>query len=303
MRKKVLISFGLAGLAGFLLAAPVAAAGGYVDTSLAACSQKITQIPDGFDIALEDVEELLHGVWVGERIAWENDLVDQPGDYVMIIDVENRESMTYELRGGGIPENRFVKEFPPALRGAPQLTYLSCNGSGLGPFRDRFTKVSNRPAEGIRTLAALTGANIDGTSIFDALVAFRKNDQYNKRGESVMNTSFYTLGLTPIEGKGGRILDNIRLDLVGQMIAAGLGRDQRPKVGHEGGFFHGVQTAQGNFLASFSVDAYAEPELALTVGDNGGVYAACTALTPALTGDDDPLHDYAYTKVILGPIR
>lgn len=307
MCEKLLVSLCIVGLAGFVLVVP-AAASDYIDTTLEACEELISEVPEGFDIDPKDVKDLLHGVWLGTRIAWENDLIDQPGDYMMIVDVENRESMTYELRGGGIPENRFFKEFPPALRGAPKLTYLSCGGSGFGPFRDQFVKVSNRPAEGLQALGALTGVTIDGSSIFDALVAFRKADQYSKQGASVMNTSFYTLGLTSIGGTGGRVHDNIRLDLVGQMIAAaGTSRDGRPKAGHEGGFFHGVRTDGGNYLASFAVDAYADPELATLVGDNGGVYVLCTAVT-ALTakedsGDDDPLHDFAYTKVVLGPLQ
>lgn len=310
MSQKLLRSFVTFLLTGIVVAIPVfAQQGGYIDTSLEVCNEKITEIPPGFDVDPAEVSSMLHGVWLGSRKSWAENVPQDPADYVMIIDVENRESMTYEFSGQGVTENRFREEFPPPAQGAPELTYFYCGGPLWGPFRDRFVKVSDQPTDGLQALSSVTGIPTDGESIFDVLVAFRKAGYYEDRGATRVNAAFYTMALTPTEGTGGRARNNIRLDLVGQLIAAsGQNDDGQPRAGHEGGYFHGIQAAEGRYLASFAVDAYISPELATSVGERGGVYVLCNGLANdsvdnLFSIDEDPLHEFVYTKVVFGPMH
>jgi hypothetical protein len=283
---------------------PVAAsAAEYVSTGWEACDQKSTGNPDPRDADPARTAELLHGVWTGSRAVRDGkslypNLVqgNEPNaNYVLIFDMSTRQGIAFEERGPDIAVNAFARLLP-ASTGAPDITYFYCGGPQFSAFRDRFTKVSGNPQDGLRALARVTGQPVGEGSVADAWARLRDSGFLTSdRGTAVITASMYQISTGAVRDASGRT--DVRWDMQGEYrgspakFTAG-----QPAGGLEGGVFQRVGAGEASFLVASPMDV---PCFGLAVMDPKDPAAH---VQPS-SGQTNTQTELRYTKVVIGPFR
>lgn len=264
----------------------------FLSVEFEACGRTIPENERSYNVEPEQIEKLLNGVWVGTRIAAKG-TVAEAATYAMVFDMEEKEALTYEERGGDIKANVFDETFGVKNQdNAPTITYFYCGGKGVPPFKDVFVKVSDDPGEGIRNIAGVNDIKSERPTISALWEEFKIQDQFRKAraGGALLNTARFTVSLLPFKKRGAESR-GIRLDLVGEY----RGSPEKyvygqPVAGLEGGIFQGSIGPDGPFIAS--------------VGIEDGMAVLCFCDPTRIDWDLPlPLTNFQYTKVVIGPIK
>lgn len=263
----------------------------FLSVEFEACGRSIPANERSYNVEPERIEKLLNGVWVGTRIPAKG-TVAEAATYAMLFDMQEKEALTYEERGGDIKLNAFDNTFAVKnLDNAPTITYFYCGGKGVPPFKDVFVKVSDDPADGIEGIAGFNSLKSSRSTISALWEEFKVQDQFRKAraGGALLNTARFTVSLLPFR-KRGADARGIRLDLVGEY----RGSPEKyvygqPVAGLEGGIFQGATGPDGDYIAS--------------VGIEDGMAVLCFCDPTRIDWDLPlPLTNFQYTKVVIGPI-
>ncbi len=259
-----------------------------LDTDFSICDEPrhVAKAADAADAGA--FNETLHGVWVGQRTQRKGQA--DPAHYLLVFDLEAREGLAFEERGPGIAANAFSRRFAKALGDSEEeplsLTYFYCGGEEFGAFKDVFTKVSDEPRDGLAALARHTRVEMGAKSIFDAHANLRRRDFFTAELDGALrNTALYTIATVPVTLKGDEA-QAVRWDMVGQYRGSPAKFVHgQPIAGREGGFFRGLTAPGGKYFVAHDV----------------AVLCFCDP-TKVDWETGSPLTNFAYDKVILGPL-
>lgn len=281
-----------------LEATPAESPEAFISTEFEACGEPAGANPSPRHASAAHLSDLLHGVWVGERTVEDGssqipEIVpgeEPPGHYVMVFDMKSGQGMVFEERGTNVESNAFAELLPPAEEGAPAVTNFYCGGPRYSAFRDRFVKVSNHPAAGLKALEEVTGAPVGGGSIHDAFAILHEAGYFGQpREESYATMAYYDVTVTPLRTEGSEV-DGVRWDMVAQYRGSASTGDGEVLTGTEGGWFEAVELTDGSVAL---------------IG--GQVEVACNCIivqtphTLAWDETESPDTDLRYTKIVIGP--
>lgn len=280
--------------------APAGSPEAFVATDFRVCDGERAggPLPAARGVDEADFASLVHGVWVGSRVARDGrSLMPQlvqgrepPGHYVMIIDMHAGRGIAYEERGPEVRENGFERLLPAATPDAPRILQLYCGGNRFHAFRDEFVRVSADPAEGLRALAGVTGIGARGGSVQEVWNALTAADFFVRpRGQSVVTGAFYAITTGTVAGADPAIRA-VRWRMVGEYRGTPAKfTGGQPVSGVESGLFTGVDTRAGTWLV-----AGAAVNTALAVTTPGAVDAARAEASAGA--------DQTYTRMVIGPL-
>jgi hypothetical protein len=272
----------------------------FVSTGWEACDQENAASPASRDADTTRLDELLHGVWTGSRTVRDGrslypNLIpgkEPNSNYVLIFDMKTRQGLAFEELSPQIAVNAFSQALQ-ASPGAPSITYLYCGSKDFSAFRDRFTKVSDDPADGLRVLARVTGQPVGEGSVADAWARLRGSGYLTRdRQTSVLTAAVYSISTAAVRQASGRT--DARWDMVGEYLGSpSRSAGGEPASGAESGVFQQVAVGDDSYLV-------ARP-----------MYLDCPILRDAATGAggeprggeasvETPLR---YTKVVIGPFK
>jgi hypothetical protein len=267
----------------------------FVTTGFEACDEEAVSNPNPRSVSGAGLATLLHGTWVAHRTVRDGkSMYPQlvPGNepnahHILVLDTKAGVGLQYEERGTSVASNAFA-QILPAPDGAPGMTYLYCGGKEFSAFRDRYVKVSNDPADGLRALAQVTGQPVGGGSIGAAWQTLRDAGFLTgSRNGNLITAALYSVTTGQVQRPGTQLTD-ARWDMVGEYRGSPAKFAQgQPSTGMEGGVFQGVTTAQGSYFVG------------------GDVMVSCyglaaTAEPAAETYQQSPI---IYDRIVIGPFN
>jgi hypothetical protein len=229
----------------------------FVNTAFDVCGDEVGGNPSPRSVDSATMASLLHGTWVAQRTSRDGrSLLPQlvqgrepSAHHILILDTKSGVGLQFEERGPAVGTNVFAQMLP-APAGAPTMTYLHCGGRYYRAFRDRYTRVSDDPAVGLRALARHTGYAIGEGSVGAAWQTLRDAGYFTRTTPdgSLITAAFYSVSTGQVQ-RAGTSLKDARWDMVAEYRGspAKFGQGQ-PATGIESGVFQGVSTAQGDYL-------------------------------------------------------
>lgn len=284
----------------------VAASGAaFVNTAFDACDEEVGGNPSPRSVGAGDMAAVLHGTWVAQRTARDGrsmlpQLVkgrEPDAHHILVLDTRAGVGLQFEERGPAVAANVFAQMIP-APAGAPTMTYLHCGGKLYKAFRDRYTKVSDDPAVGLRALARHTGYAIGEGSIGAAWQTLRDAGYFTgAHGGNLVTAAFYSVSTGEVQ-RAGTSLKNARWDMVAEYRGSPAKFAQgQPSTGIESGVFQGVSTEQGDYFvgSDASVPCYGAAD-STVLGDTAVAGAGDTPKTFKQT----PI---TYDRIVIGPFN
>jgi hypothetical protein len=278
----------------------------FLNTSFDACDEKVGSNPSPRSVDGAAMADVLHGTWVAERTARDGRSMlpklvrgrEPHAHHILVLDTKSGAGLQFEERGPAVASNGFARMLP-APANAPTMTYLHCGGRIYAAFRDRYTRVSSDPADGLRALARHTGYAVGEGSVGAAWQTLRDAGYFTRTTPdgSLVTAAFYSVSTGQTQ-RAGSPLTQARWDMVAEYRGspAKFAHGQ-PATGVESGVFQGVSTAQGDYFvgSDASVPCYGAAD-STVLGDTAETGVGTVRQTYTQT----PI---TYDRIVIGPFN
>jgi hypothetical protein len=280
----------------------------FVNSGFDVCDEEVGSNPSPRSVDGATMATLLHGTWVAQRTARDGRSMlprlvqgrEPDAHHILVLDTRAGAGLQFEERGPAVGSNVFAQMLA-APAGAPTMTYLHCGGRYYKAFRDRYTRVSNDPADGLRALARHTGYPIGEGSIGAAWQTLRDAGYLTGTPNgSLITAAFYSVSTGQTQ-RAGTTLTDARWDMVGEYRGspAKFAHGQ-PATGMEGGVFQGVSTGQGSYVVGGDVSVACTGNV-LQPGDT-----AVDTMSSGTTAANRRTYQQtaiSYDRIVIGPFN